>query len=337
MFKRNKDKDVDKKNLVKVTKPYELPKDIKVPEPRKYTNEEHEKYLQVLRHFQDPTLQVRITEKEHGESQKEPLTIREKFWLTRECLYRYLRATKWEVKDAIERLETSIGWRREFGISGDNNLVTADVVEPENVTGKQLILGYDEQGRPVLYMKNGRQNTKASERQVQHVVFMLESVITMMPAGQESLALLIDFKQYKVEGTSSKIPSIGIGREVLHILQTHYPERLGRALLVNIPLLAWTFLKVIFPFIDPQTKEKIIFDKPFIDYIPANQLESIYGGELDFEYDHKTYWPSLVSMVEAKQKAYFERFEKFGSVIGLSEIDLKSDGDELTIPVDSHQ
>ena len=40
----------------------------------------------------------------------------------------YLRATKWEsVKTAIERLEDTLKWRREFGIYD----LSADVVEPE--------------------------------------------------------------------------------------------------------------------------------------------------------------------------------------------------------------
>jgi hypothetical protein len=43
-------------------------------------------------------------------------------------IYSYLRATKWNsAKAAIERLEGTLKWRREFGIYG----LSADVVEPE--------------------------------------------------------------------------------------------------------------------------------------------------------------------------------------------------------------
>ena len=31
-------------------------------------------------------------------------------------LSRYLRATKWDVQKAIERLESTLKWRREFGV-----------------------------------------------------------------------------------------------------------------------------------------------------------------------------------------------------------------------------
>jgi len=109
--------------------------------------------------------------------------------------------------------------------------LTGDHISPENETGKQIILGFDIAARPCLYLNPGRQNTSASPRQVQHLVFMLERVISMSGPGQETLALLINFKTSK--SRSNTAPGIGQGREVLNILQTHYPERLGRALIIN--------------------------------------------------------------------------------------------------------
>jgi len=156
-----------------------------------------------------------------------PVTDSERMWLTRECLLRYLRATKWHQKEAEKRLLETLTWRREYGVEE----LTAEHISPEQETGKQVILGYDKQGRVCHYLNPGRQNTEPSPRQVQHLVFMVERVLDLMPAGQETLALLINFKQSK--SRSNTAPGIGQGREVLHILQTHYPERLGRALIIN--------------------------------------------------------------------------------------------------------
>lgn len=156
-----------------------------------------------------------------------PLTDSERMWLTRECLLRYLRATKWNQKDAEKRLLATLTWRREYGVEE----LTAEHISPENETGKQIILGYDKEGRVCHYLNPGRQNTDVSPRQVQHLVFMVERVITLMPAQQETLALLINFKTSK--SRSNTAPGIGQGREVLNILQTHYPERLGKALIIN--------------------------------------------------------------------------------------------------------
>lgn len=148
-------------------------------------------------------------------------------WLTRECILRYLRATKWHPVDASKRLLATLTWRREFGLLEH----TAEYISPENETGKQIIVGYDDEGRPCHYLNPGRQNTESSHRQVEHLVYMLERVIDMMGPGQESICLLINFKQSKSRSNTS--PPFAIAREVLNILQTHYPERLGRACVIN--------------------------------------------------------------------------------------------------------
>jgi hypothetical protein len=156
-----------------------------------------------------------------------PLADDEKLWLTKECLLRYLRATKWHQDEAEKRLLETLTWRREYGI----NDLTWEYIGPENETGKQVIVGFDKQARPCHYLNPGRQNTEVTPRQVQHMVFMLERSIDLLPAQQEKICLLIDFKTGAKRTNTA--PGIGQGREVLHILQTHYPERLGRALIVN--------------------------------------------------------------------------------------------------------
>ncbi|KAG7886339.1 hypothetical protein KL925_002765 [Ogataea polymorpha] len=330
-----------KKDLIKVSVPFEHPPAyLKPPAEKKLTEEEKEKYLTVLKHFQDPELKVPTTEHHKGDLQ--PLTADQKAWLTRECFLRYLRAAKWDVSQAIKRIEGTLGWRTEFGIThyldDSKNIVTPELVAPESETGKEVVLGFDNQCRPCLYLKPGRQNTKTSFRQVQHLVFFLERVIDFMPSGQDSLALLIDFKNHPeiaAQSETSKVPPLGVGKQVLHILQTHYPERLGKALLTNIPFLGRTFLRLIYPFIDPLTREKLVFDADFSEFCPAEQLDKEFDGLVDFEYDHEVYYPALVEMAHKKRAHYMKRFKELGEVVGLSEVDLRGDG-PATVPVGSH-
>lgn len=311
----------------------------KIPEEPALTKEQIKKYDQVYAHFNTDGLKVGVSEqniKDKDTAKFEAITEAEKAWLTRECFLRYLRATKWDYKEAIERIELTLAWRREFGIAGfyeKDNKVNGELCSPENETGKEVILGYDNDSRPCLYLKPGRQNTKTSFRQVQHLVYMLETVINFMPPGQDSLALLIDFKASPVGTQGGKIPPVSTGRQVLHILQTHYPERLGKALLTNIPLLAWTFLKIIHPFIDPLTREKLVFDQPFPNYVPIEQLDKDFGGDVNFEYDHSKYWDEMINISENKKKKYVERFQRFGSKVGLSEFDLRGEHEELKYPI----
>jgi hypothetical protein len=168
-----------------------------------------------------------------------PVTEEEIMWMTRDCLLRYLRATKWQPVEASKRLLLTLTWRREFGLLEH----TAEHISPENETGKQIILGYDDEARPCHYLSPGRQNTESTHRQVEHLVYMLERVIDMMVPGEESICLLVNFKASKSRSNTS--PPFAIAREVLNILQTHYPERLGRACLINSKLSYLTPLKNI--------------------------------------------------------------------------------------------
>lgn len=297
----------------------------KVPQQPSLTKEQESKYQEVLKLFSSD---IKVAETEDDAKNnifKSDLTNIEKSWLTRECFIRYLKATKWVVKDCINRINLTLAWRREFGIYSS---LTPDLCSIENETGKEVIFGYDNDSRPCLYLKPGRQNTKTSQRQVQHLVFMLEKVIDYMPSGQDSLALLIDFKAHPIGTEGGKIPPVSIGRQVLHILQTHYPERLGKALLTNIPWLGWTFLKIIQPFIDPLTREKLVFDQPFPNYVPTDQLDKDFGGNVNFEYDHTKYWNEMIKIADEKNKNYQENFERLGSKIGLSEVDLRNPSTE---------
>ena len=81
------------------------------------TAEQTKMYDEVLSHFTSKP--------------EDALTEREKFWLSHECLLRYLRATKWKVDQAIQRLEATLKWRKEFGIDMDEGKVTPEHVEPE--------------------------------------------------------------------------------------------------------------------------------------------------------------------------------------------------------------
>lgn len=319
-----------KKGLIRCTEPFKHPINPTKAPTFDLSAEQQAKYTEVLEHFKE-YIKKDIPVNDSLNAAKVPITRAEMAWLTKECFLRYLRATKWNVAAAIKRIEETIIWRRTFGvvnIEGHTDtlkLLTPDVVEAENLTGKNLILGFDMDNRPCMYLRNGYQNTAASIRQVQHLVFMLERVIDFMPAGQDTLALLIDFKAAPAHlNLSARFPSLSISKQVLHILQNHYPERLGRGLFTNIPWIGYTFFKVVGPFIDPYTRLKTIYDQPFQNFVPKEQLDKEFNGMLDFDYVHEDYWPKMLSIAEEKAAVVDSNFDKLGGGIGLSEYDLKS-------------
>ncbi|SPO06906.1 related to PDR16 protein [Cephalotrichum gorgonifer] len=306
------------KASVTIKTPFRAPAAIaaKVPPPVELTAEEKTKYdwlLERARAFKEITVRADAKDPKVPSG---PITDDERMWLTRECLIRYLRATRFDEKETEKRLLQTLAWRREFGTEG----LTADYISPENETGKQSLVGFDETGRPLHYLEPGKQNTEASHRQVEHLVFMVERVIELMPPGQEKLALLINFKQSKTRKYTA--PGMGMAREVLNILQMHYPERLGRALIINVPWVVWGFFKLITPFLDARTVDKLRFNEDMTQYISPDQLSSDFQpqGALKFEYDHAEYWPALNKLcdeVRAERKA---RWVAGGKLVGESEI-----------------
>lgn len=295
------------------------------PEYQEIEKKEHDKiYEEVLDHFKKTELYP-VREQNCPQSEYKPLNKHEKAWLSKQCLLRYLRACDWNKEDAIKRITGSIAWRREFGIAGGEfDKITSDLVKVENETGKQQVFGFDSEKRPCLILLNGRQNTKTSDRQIQHLIYMLERSIDFMPQGQDKLCLCVDFKKYPEACTyEPKVPAVGVGKSVLYILQYHYPERLGRALFINIPTLVNIFLKICWPFVDSYTKQKCKFDEPFEQFITPEQLAYNYGGDVNFEYVHEDYWDDFVTKAEKKRSKIMENFEKKGGEIGLSEWDLR--------------
>jgi len=192
----------------------------RLPQPPALTPIQQTMYAQIL---STVSAWTSIPESTAKGAKNAPVTEDERMWLTRECLLRYLRATKWKPQDALRRLQGTLSWRREYGA----DTFTADYISPENETGKQVIQGYDNDRRPCLYLSPGKQNTKMSDRQIHHLSYMLDRTLDMLPPGQETTCLLINFKG----ASSGSTPTVGQAKAVLNILQNHNPERLGRALI----------------------------------------------------------------------------------------------------------
>ncbi|KAK1225009.1 Phosphatidylinositol transfer protein (PITP) [Marasmius sp. AFHP31] len=251
------------------------------------------------------------------EGEKGRLMEEEKFWLSYECQLRYLRASKWKVNQAIQRLESTLKWRREYGLYTH---ITPAHVEPEGLTGKIVIFGYDVNGRPGLYMLPSRQNTEENPRQLEYTVWMLERCIDLMDANVESMTLLINFAD------KAKNPSMSTARSFLSIVQDHYPERLGKSLIIKVPFLVTMFFKLVTPFIDPVTVQKLNFNPKVVEdgiFTPDMIMKDGWGGDQDFEYKHEKYWPKLVELCEQRKTGWMENWRKLGGTVGISEVQYK--------------
>lgn len=72
------------------------------------------------------------------------------------------------------------------------------------------------------------------------------------------------------------------------------------------------FFKIITPFIDPLTRQKLKFNEDLGQHVPPGQLMKSMGGEVEFRYDHSIYWPTLNKLADQRRAAYKERWIQGG-------------------------
>ncbi|KAI9351287.1 CRAL-TRIO domain-containing protein [Obelidium mucronatum] len=233
----------------------------------------------------------------------------------RACVHRFLRATKWDSTSAITRLQDTLKWRKEYR----PDLITPEEVEPEAITGKQFISGFDKKGHPMIYLVPRLENTKTYDRQIRYSVYVLEKAVKLMPEGVERMDVIIDYENLNI----FTAPPVSVSMRYLSILGAHYPERLGVAVIVNPSWYLSVFFGIVSPFMDPVTKAKIYFCKvdrsgknssaagenavqknettegtggwaaSMLEIADADQLPVEFGGKHNFVYNHKVYWQKL--------------------------------------------
>lgn len=219
-----------------------------------------------------------------------PLSGRRLKYCTDPCLRRYLEARNWNVDKAKKMLEESFKWRSTYK---PEEIRWAEVAH-EGETGKVSRANFhDRLGRTVLIMRPGMQNTASEENNIKHLVYLLENAVLNLSEGQEQMSWLIDFTGFSF---STKL-SIKTARDIIQILQNHYPERLGIAFLYNPPRIFQAFFKAIKYFLDPKTAQKVKFvypnNKDSVELMKSlfdmDNLPSEFGGKATLKYDHEEF------------------------------------------------
>lgn len=105
--------------------------------------------------------------------------------------------------------------------------------------------------------------------------------------------IIVDYKSTTLRTN----PSISVARKVLTILQHHYVETLGRAIVVNLPMILSFFYKGIAPFLDPVTRDKMRFNPDLFELVPREQLDADFGGDYEYDFEPESYWNQLIEYV----------------------------------------
>jgi hypothetical protein len=195
---------------------------------------------------------------------------------------RHLRAEKGNVGKAIAAVKRTLKWRKEFRVdelktclldasttttttnisrgSGsskdDDGDDLASILRQENESGKLYVRGYDKDGRALLYMRPGKENTNHHVNNMRHLVYHMEKALACSASrGQSKICIVIDYAGFQLRHA----PPMSTSRFTLDVLQKHYPERLHCGYICNPPWIFQGFWKLVYPFIDPVTKQKICF------------------------------------------------------------------------------
>ncbi|PKI34792.1 hypothetical protein CRG98_044809 [Punica granatum] len=236
-------------------------------------------------------------------------------YCTDSCLRRYLVARNWNVNKARKMLEESIKWRASY----KPEEIRWPEVAHEGETGKVSRANFfDRFGRTVLIMRPGKQNTASPEGNIRHLVYIIENSILNLREGQEQMSWLIDFTGWTL---NTNIP-VRTARDIINILQSHYPERLAVAFLYNPPRFFEAFYKALKYFMDPKTSEKVKFvypkDKGSIElmrtFFDVENLPSEFGGKATLKYDHEEF-SGLMTEDDIKTAAFWGTDDKPQNVL----------------------
>lgn len=105
-----------------------------------------------------------------------------------------------------------------------------------------------------------------------------------------------------------------------------FQSTLSQFLLISrIPTIFYGFYRLVSPFVDPVTKDKIRFNPDCRTLVPPSQLDKLaFGGDFNFEFKHEEYFPFLHKTAKQRREENLARWRQFGGgKCGLSEFIIK--------------
>ncbi|KAH9626472.1 hypothetical protein KSS87_006432 [Heliosperma pusillum] len=257
-----------------------------------------------------------------------PLPEKLSWYCSDAIIGRYLQVNNGNVQKGTKMLKECLKWRSEYKpdeilwiiYNGVLSLIISGTAVQEDVafeaeTGKVYrSASVDKKGRPVIVMRPCRQNSSNIPGQMKYLVYCIENSMLNMPPDQEEMIWVVDFWNFKLSNIS-----MGVSKELSHIMQNYYPDRLGVAVLYNPPWIFEQFYKHCFshnsvsdtcfnpikchtsqmvkPFLGARIRDKVKFVysndsttmKIMEDLFETEQFESVLGSKAAESFDIHTY------------------------------------------------
>lgn len=201
-----------------------------------------------------------------------------------EDVVRFLRARNGNVKKAAAMLSDCLRWRKEVRPWKLSCPACEELSETPGMHSLRQV-GFDRHGRAVMYTCYRQcHDGMGWVDGAKHLIYALENAHRSMvhrnkdgryAGGGGQWLWVID-----CSGFGLKNCNVSQAREPVRILQSYYPERLCMFVVMNAPSMAGTFLRMLKPFLDPDTYAKV----EFINGKPCEQTEKlrrIFGPDND--------------------------------------------------------
>lgn len=188
-------------------------------------------------------------------------------------LRRFLVARDNDLDKSYEMAAAAIKWRSEIKPS---TLTVSDFVTA-NSQGVWRFAGYAKNSWPVMLVRTSlfEQGCYSTEEYVRYIAYMMEKNIERMDpsnANGQRHFIIFDLHEMNYNTDYAKL------RELIRIANDYHPERLGIALVVNASTLFWGLWKIMSPWMDTYTSEKVkVFTSDYGDFLDEHVgLENVH-------------------------------------------------------------
>ncbi|KAI9480813.1 MAG: CRAL-TRIO domain-containing protein [Benjaminiella poitrasii] len=265
-------------------------------------------------------------------------------------LIQFLEANVWNINEAKQQLIDTIVWRKNNTIDripvatkynglpvliacrgykyiDDANFtvqpgISESAIRIVNCVGGDCFHKFDKEGHPLLIDRTGYHNTKEMGNNVTSKEITNYQVATneflnrvIMPEGCERAGQAIHSETVIFDCTHMSLWQFHMSalnhlKAIAEIVQHYYPETLHRLFIINAPSAFVVMFKVVKPWLNPRTLEKIHvlgsdFQSVLLNYIDADNLPSFLGGNCKCEH-----MPGgCVPMIPSKPKERHEATE----------------------------
>eukprot|EP00667_Euglena_gracilis_P016814 EG_transcript_17647 len=218
----------------------------------------------------------------------QPLSQYDPYLLGEEItLIKFLTARRYNVAEAEKMLRGYIKWRKEYEMS---NIFTSPNLQPSCGLMDLGICGHDREGHPLYVdVTKGKDLLHLIKSQPYEVVFrwhvyLLERERQVLQAwGTDQISIIVDLKEITTSCYASSAIMSTLSKISEHD-QAMYPEIMRFIFVINAPLAAAAFWKVLAPFLDPVVREKVHIWGPrewrreISKYVAEDSLPARIGG-----------------------------------------------------------